>query len=490
MYQYFAYPGGKLVGGLAVEALILSDEGHGGVVGGVGVEGSQQHNALGQGGVEALHGQDAVHAVHAEELGLIAHGVGLGEDQRGGLIVHGQEDQVGALLLGVGELDGKVIGGVGGEGGVAHDVQTQLLRLGHKLVLDAGGVHIVVLPDDVHVLAQVLLIDILGGGQALVGVGEAHLEHVVFVGDDVGGGGGGGQGEDPVLEVVLGGGDAGLGGDGAQGDLHAPVLQVVEGVDGGLRHVLVVLIVQLELNVAALRVDLVHRDLGAPVGGQAVDGGVAGEGAGGADLEGGAGGIDHLFDGGAGGDAAGGGIAGGAAGAGAAAAAGAAAIAAAGGQGQRHGRGHGEGKKLFAVHNIYSPLQLDSRPEPDTEYKKAAPLQRTKPLLYRNLNGKQPSLWSFGPDDPGQHNQQYPRQKQERRQYAAHYPQNSKNGHHYHGVQNQGSVGGGVVPTGRAAGSRLCSTTGRGIHPHRGLSIRIHGGGSFLQKSNFKFVLL
>ena len=126
----------------------------------------------------------------------------------------------------------------------------------------------------------------------------------------------------------------------------------------------------------------------------------------------------------------------------------------------------------------------------DTEYKKAAPLQRTKPLLYRNLNGKQPSLWSFGPDDPGQHNQQYPRQKQERRQYAAHYPQNSKNGHHYHGVQNQGSVGGGVVPTGRAAGSRLCSTTGRGIHPHRGLSIRIHGGGSFLQKSNFEFVLL
>ena len=105
-------------------------------------------------------------------------------------------------------------------------------------------------------------------------------------------------------------------------------------------------------------------------------------------------------------------------------------------------------------------LQLDSRPEPDTEYKKAAPLQRTKPLLYRNLNGKQPSLWSSGPDDPGQHNQQYPRQKQERRQYAAHYPQNSKNGHHYHGVQNQGSVGGGVVPTGRAAGSRLCSTTG------------------------------
>ena len=44
---------------------------------------------------------------------------------------------------------------------------------------------------------------------------------------------------------------------------------------------------------------------------------------------------------------------------------------AAGGQGQRHSSRHGEGKKLFAVHNIYSPLQLDSRPEPDTEYKKA-----------------------------------------------------------------------------------------------------------------------
>src|SRR5699024_10376036 len=139
-------------------------------------------------------------------------------------------------------------------------------------------------------LAQALVIDVLGGGQALVGVGEAHLVHAVLALDHVGGGAGGGQGEDAVGHGQLGGADAGLGGDGAQRDLHAPVLQGVVGVDRGLGDVHVVLVVQLELDGAALGVDLVHGDLGAALCSQAVDGGVAGQGAGAADLEGRAGG--------------------------------------------------------------------------------------------------------------------------------------------------------------------------------------------------------
>ena len=52
----------------------------------------------------------------------------------------------------------------------------------------------------------------------------------------------------------------------------------------------VVLVAQLELDVAAQGVDLVHSDLGAVLGRNAVDGSIAGQGAGAADLEGSAGG--------------------------------------------------------------------------------------------------------------------------------------------------------------------------------------------------------
>src|SRR5699024_3080697 len=89
----------ELVRRLAELLLILGHEGLGLLVLGVGVEGGQQHDALGQGGIKAFHGEDAVHAVHAEPLGGVAHAVGLGQDQGSGLIVHGQEDQVSAVVL-------------------------------------------------------------------------------------------------------------------------------------------------------------------------------------------------------------------------------------------------------------------------------------------------------------------------------------------------------------------------------------------------------
>ena len=92
-----------------------------------------------------------------------------------------------------------------------------------------------------------------------------------------------------VLKGQGGGADAGLGGDGAQGDLHAPLLQGVVSVDRSLRDVHIVLVLQRELNVAAGLFDFIHGDLGAALGSQAIDGGVASQRAGAAQLEGGAG---------------------------------------------------------------------------------------------------------------------------------------------------------------------------------------------------------
>ena len=53
---------------VAVLLLVLADKGLGALVLRVGVEGGQQHHALGQGRVKALHGEDAVHAVHPLQL--------------------------------------------------------------------------------------------------------------------------------------------------------------------------------------------------------------------------------------------------------------------------------------------------------------------------------------------------------------------------------------------------------------------------------------
>ena len=56
--------------------------------------------------------EDAIHAVHTEEGGGIAHGLGLREDDGSGLIVDGEEDEVSAGSLRTGELDGEVGGGI------------------------------------------------------------------------------------------------------------------------------------------------------------------------------------------------------------------------------------------------------------------------------------------------------------------------------------------------------------------------------------------
>ena len=129
-----------------------------------------------------------------------------------------------------------------------------------------------------------MLLDVVGRGLALVGVGEAGLEHVVAALGHLGGGGGGGQLEDAVVKGLGGHGHAGGSGGGAVQHLHPLALQVVIGVDGLLGIALVILKVQGKLQ-AAQGVDLIHGDLSARLGGDAVHGTRAGQGADTADLD-------------------------------------------------------------------------------------------------------------------------------------------------------------------------------------------------------------
>ena len=98
----------ELVRGVAVGFLISRDECLGLFILGVRSERSQQHQALGQRGVEAINGEDAVHAVAAEEDRLIAALVGSDQDLGSLLIVDGQENQISTGLLALGNLGGQV----------------------------------------------------------------------------------------------------------------------------------------------------------------------------------------------------------------------------------------------------------------------------------------------------------------------------------------------------------------------------------------------
>ena len=113
--------------------------------------------------------------------------------------------------------------------------------------------------------------DVVSGGNALVGVGEADLEDVVLALGNVGGGGGGGQHEGAVIVAGIGNGDGSAGGGGADEDLHAPVHHGVVGVDGLLAVGLVVLLLILELDLAVAGVDLIDGQLSALNNGQTID---------------------------------------------------------------------------------------------------------------------------------------------------------------------------------------------------------------------------
>ena len=124
-----------------------------------------------------------------------------------------------------------------------------------------------------------MLVDVLSGAAALVGVGEAHLIGVVVALDDIVTGGGGGEGKHPVLIGQRRHGQGGLGGDGTHQQLQALVHQLVVGVDRGLGVVDVVSGDELKLDVSTQGVDLIHGNLSGVDHVGAVNSGVTGEGA-------------------------------------------------------------------------------------------------------------------------------------------------------------------------------------------------------------------
>lgn len=147
-----------------------------------------------------------------------------------------------------------------------------------------GGVGVAVVVDDGDLGAQAVLLDVISGGEALIGVGEADLEDVVPPAGHIGGGGGGSELEVAVVEGFGGHGYAGSGGGAAVDELHAVALELVVGVDGLLGVALVILEIQGELETAQ-GVDFRYGDLGALLRGQAVHGGGAGQGADAANLD-------------------------------------------------------------------------------------------------------------------------------------------------------------------------------------------------------------
>ena len=331
--------GSELVRGLVVErGLVVGHKGDGGLVFAVGGERAQHHQAVGHGGVKAVHAQDAVHAVAAEEGGLIADAVGGDQHLAGLLVVDGQEHQVGPGLLALGDLGGQVALVVGREGRLRDNVQPQLGGVGRKGLVDAGRVRVGRVIDDADAGAQAVGADVVGGRNALVGVGEAHLEDVVAGQGHVLRRGGRGQHKQVVGRSLRADGQARVARDGAQQDLHAPVLQVVVGVQRGLGVAGVVLKLELEHGVARGFVDLLHGQFLAVLHGGAVQGVGAGRGADAAQLDGRGG----AFGGGGGAAAFSGAFGRGFAFGGAA-----------GGQAQRHGGGQAQADKL--LHRYFPP---------------------------------------------------------------------------------------------------------------------------------------
>ena len=264
--------GCELVGQEAVHlGRELTHKALGGFVSGVGIEGGHQGQALGESQVKALHGQDAVHAVTAEEGGLVADLVGVGQNLRGLGVVDGQENQVSACVLALGHLGGEIGLAVLGEGGLADDVEAQLLGLGLEAVGHACGIGVGGIIEHADLGSQILFSHQHGGVDALVGVGEAHLVDVAAGHGDIHGGAGGGQHEDLVVGSFGSHCQTAAGGDGTCVELHAPVLQTVVACHSLLAVGLVVL--KLEGNLqAAPGVDLFHGDLHTHLDGHAVGG--------------------------------------------------------------------------------------------------------------------------------------------------------------------------------------------------------------------------
>ena len=159
----------ELVRGVAVGFLISRDECLGLFILCVSSERGQQHQALGQRGVEAINGEDAVHAVAAEEYRLIAALVGSDQDLGGLLIVDRQENQISTGLLALGNLGGQVGLVISGKCLSGNDLKVLSSSLSLELLIDTGGVGVRGVIDDADLGAELVVGDVVSRSNALVG---------------------------------------------------------------------------------------------------------------------------------------------------------------------------------------------------------------------------------------------------------------------------------------------------------------------------------
>ena len=169
----------ELVRGFAVSGNVSGNKCLGLFILSVSSERSQQHQALSQGGIKALNIQDAIHAIAAEEDGLIAGLVGSGQDLRSLGVVDGQEHQLSASFLALGNLGGQVALVVAGESFSSDDLKSLGLSFGLELGVNAGRVSVRRVIDDADLGSQSVLGNVVSGCNTLVGVGEADLVDIV-----------------------------------------------------------------------------------------------------------------------------------------------------------------------------------------------------------------------------------------------------------------------------------------------------------------------
>ena len=273
--------GGKLVGRLVVGILIGLDE--------VGIllivsrkRGHEQY-ALGKRGIEAFHREQAVHAVGTHEGHVVAHVLGVFEQNRRRRVVDRGKDKRGAGLLGLGELVGKARGGIVLKGLGIDDVELGRLGLLGKSVGNARAIRIAGVVEQGDLGIRVLLGQELRGAGAHGGIGEANLKDRGLVLGDVER-----RGRRRDHEHVIGNlardGDGGTSRDGADERLHAPVAQGIEGVDSLLAVGDIVLGLKREFEV--LGREILGGELGTLLGRNAIGCRGAGQRADDTDLEG------------------------------------------------------------------------------------------------------------------------------------------------------------------------------------------------------------
>ena len=273
--------GGKLVRRLVVGILIGLDEVSILLVIG-GKRGHEQY-ALGKRGIEALHREQAVHAVGTHERHVVAHVLGVLEQNGRRRVVDRRKDERGAGLLGLGELVGKARGGIVLKGLGIDDIKFGLLGLLGKGIGNTRAVRIAGVVEQGDLGVCILLGQELRSAGAHGGIGEANLKDRGLILGDVERRGRRRDHEHIVGDLARDG-DGGTSRDGADESLHAPVAQGIEGVDSLLAVSDVILGLKREFEV--LGREILGGELGTLLGRNAIGCRGAGQRADDTDLEG------------------------------------------------------------------------------------------------------------------------------------------------------------------------------------------------------------